>query len=472
MFSLEICTYKSCRFEKNINLNKFISFQPKIIKRYGYEAESHEVVTEDGYILTVHRIPSRTPETSKLPILLQHGLLDSSAGWIINGPNRSLAYQMADKGYDVWLGNARGNVYSKGHVSLSPSDQRFWNFSWHEMGYYDLPAVIDYLLNVTRSSSLYYVGHSMGTTMSYVLSSTRPEYNLKIKHLFSLAPVAFMSRATSPLRYLAPYAKNLELVTKWFGPGEFLPRNTLMNYILKYSCENSIFESKLCEHYIFIICGYDPQQFNMKLLPVILGHSPAGASTKTLVHFAQLIQSGEFAQFDYGEEENLKIYGTKEPPKYDFKKMSLPVTLYYGQNDLLANVKDVDLLYNILPNPKGMFRVNFSLFNHLDFLWSIDVNTLLNENIETIIDKGISDAFPLFTNAFSENKVFTLNVDRNNEHRMQKSKENFFYNFFGNDNNLESETKNTEYSLWNEFKEEVVMWKDSITDKLEVVKFW
>ena len=38
------------------------------------------------------------------------------------------AYILADIGYDVWLGNARGNTYSRSHVSLASDDPKFWDF--------------------------------------------------------------------------------------------------------------------------------------------------------------------------------------------------------------------------------------------------------------------------------------------------------------------------------------------------------
>lgn len=36
--------------------------------------------------------------------------------------------------------------------------------SFHEMGYYDLPAVIHFILNKTGQEQLYYIGHSEGST--------------------------------------------------------------------------------------------------------------------------------------------------------------------------------------------------------------------------------------------------------------------------------------------------------------------
>jgi lysosomal acid lipase/cholesteryl ester hydrolase len=61
--------------------------------KYGYPAENHTVTTADGYILTLHRIPysPKSPAAPNKPVIfLQHGLLCSSADWIILGPENSL----------------------------------------------------------------------------------------------------------------------------------------------------------------------------------------------------------------------------------------------------------------------------------------------------------------------------------------------------------------------------------------------
>jgi len=91
---------------------------------------------------------------------MQHGLLDSGGAWLYNDPDNSLAITLAKKGCDVWIGNNRGTTYSNKHVSLTDLDREYWDFTFNEMGKYDVPAFIDFILTNNKISKLTYFGHS------------------------------------------------------------------------------------------------------------------------------------------------------------------------------------------------------------------------------------------------------------------------------------------------------------------------
>ena len=59
---------------------------------HGYHVEVHSVLTEDGYVLGLHRIPygKNRQKGPRPPILLQHGIMCNSGDWILPGPNQSL----------------------------------------------------------------------------------------------------------------------------------------------------------------------------------------------------------------------------------------------------------------------------------------------------------------------------------------------------------------------------------------------
>ncbi|KYN29725.1 Lipase 3 [Trachymyrmex cornetzi] len=111
--------------------NYFIE-QLDLVKKYGYNGEVHEVITSDGYILKLHRLTGRTnfnnSQVQKPVAFVMHGLLCSSACFIISGPEKGLAFVLADAGYDVWLGNARGNVYSREHKLPAIRKELYWDF--------------------------------------------------------------------------------------------------------------------------------------------------------------------------------------------------------------------------------------------------------------------------------------------------------------------------------------------------------
>lgn len=165
----------------------------ELIASKGYLPQSHNVLTKDGYILEIHRINnnnnnnlSNIKDQNKPVVFLMHGLLDSSSTFVLNMPNQSLAFILADSGFDVWLGNTRGNVYGRKHIKYNINDIEFWNWSWDEIASNDLPAMINFILNYTNQNQLFYIGHSQGSLTAFAQLNNDLDLASKIRLFIGL----------------------------------------------------------------------------------------------------------------------------------------------------------------------------------------------------------------------------------------------------------------------------------------------
>ncbi|XP_029177595.1 lipase 3-like isoform X2 [Nylanderia fulva] len=362
------------------------------IKKSGYPFELHHVKTRDGYILAVHRIPSNqalcnnsTNTKNRRVVLIMHGLLGCSMDWVITGQNRSLAYLLSDNGYDVWLGNSRGTTNSKNHTRLSLESPEFWDFSWHEMGIYDLPAMIDYILQKTGQKQLFYIGFSQGTTQFWVLMSLRPEYNRKIKLMSALAPVAYTGHIGGLLRPLSFFANFFRKFYKYTGFFELLPNSNLEKMITYRFCREGLITEPICAFVIASIGGFSRGEVDHAHLAEYLQFAPAGCSLKQLVHYSMGIQNpGHFRPYDYGLIRNILVYRQFVPPEYPMQRITAPVILYNGLSDVLAHPNDVDILQQKLPNLLEKHTVTLKPLGHFDFVYGLNVPELV---YDYLIDK-------------------------------------------------------------------------------------
>ncbi|XP_021916185.1 lipase 3-like [Zootermopsis nevadensis] len=393
---------------------------PELINRHGYPVESHTLVTEDGYQLTLHRIPysakfrrrhspldnnplnsneagteseprgGRTDyafETSGKPaVFLQHGVLASSLDWVLTGPHKALGYKLSDAGYDVWMGNLRGTIYSTRHKNFSNTQPEFWNYSWHEIGMYDLPAMVDYVLRVTGHPDLYFVGHSMGATVAVVMLSERPQYNDKLKITILLAPVVKLQHNTSIFRHSAPLWKALQGVSSYSGLHGFPPNPQLIQRRLEPVCEEQYIGRGLCANILHTVAGYS-KELNQTLLPVLFGHYPTQTSTRTLSHFLQGMNTGKFSKYDYGLEDNMALYNHAEPSEYILGSISSPVAIFCGDSDPFTDPQDVSWLADQFPNLVGNYLVPSESFSHLSFLWATNVDEILYDPMIRLLDR-------------------------------------------------------------------------------------
>ena len=151
----------------------------------GFDFEEHKTLTEEGYILTTWRIPGRLNESSlersqRKPVMLQHGLFDTSYTWLMLNATDCLPIKLAQNGYDVWMTNSRGNLFSLEHTNPEYDSNvfysKFWDFTFHEMAVYDVTANIFYIKNTTGFEKINYIGHSQGTVQYFIQYTLNPTF--------------------------------------------------------------------------------------------------------------------------------------------------------------------------------------------------------------------------------------------------------------------------------------------------------
>ncbi|CAH2048206.1 unnamed protein product, partial [Iphiclides podalirius] len=358
----------------------------ELSQKYGYPAEEYNVTTDDGYILRIFRIPGKREAR---PLLVMHGILESSDTWIIRG-NSSLAVTFAALGYDLWFPNVRGNRYSRQHVRLNPDlDPEFWDYSIQEHGYYDLSAAIDLILNKTGAEKLSAIAYSQGNTIFYILTSTRPEYNSKIHLLIALAPVSYLNNVGTPLSTLINLSPIIYRTSLTLGVNEVFGDKSTVDTILKLFCPLPVIGYGVCiEGFIFPLAGRDVEELEASFIPILIGHFPTGTSLKNLYHFGQIGLRKRFAQFDYGIGENLLLYNSETPPQYDLEKVNIKVALFVAKNDAISTIPDVDILKDQLPDVVQYYVNERAEYNHADYPWARNNDKLLYPQIKKVLDEN------------------------------------------------------------------------------------
>ncbi|KAI5012837.1 hypothetical protein ZWY2020_025103 [Hordeum vulgare] len=344
------------------------------VEPFGYGCEEHTVTTQDGYILSLQRITSgrggesATSGGGNVPVLLQHGLMMDGMTWLMNSPNESLSYILADNGYDVWIANTRGTVYSLGHTSLSSSDPAYWNWSWDELASNDLSAMLQYVYDQSAQQKVHYVGHSLGTLIALAALSDQQQHVSMLRSAGLLSPIAFLNKVSSPLA-LAAADVFLAEALYWLGIDEFDPTGTAVHGLLTDICKLPGVD---CYHLMTSFTG-DNCCLDNSSVQTFLAHEPQASSTKNMVHLAQMIRRGIIAKYDYGDaSDNIKYYGQATPPVYNVSAIpdDFPLFLSSGGRDSLSDVQDVRRLEQALkPHDSDTLTVQYLAdYAHADFV--------------------------------------------------------------------------------------------------------
>lgn len=354
---------------------------------FGYPTEEYTVQTSDGYLLKLYRItgsPTSAPAEGKKVAMVIHGYWTTSIDWVKLGPNQSLPCILADEGYEVWLPNTRGNTLSRKHVSLSPNDPEFWDFTMHEVGVYDLPTVIDFALTTSGQQKLHYIGWSGSTNAFLALGSTIPSYMSKIQSAHLLSPASYYTHAFAPaFRAISPLPGMLGELFRVLGAGEFLPDSPFVRTFTAPCLKNTTLTDIACTNVLFLFAGYGSTQLDPSQMDQIFRYMPAGVSTKACIHVAQLTATTKYRQYDYGFFGNLLNYGSFSPPEYKLSQVNAPVALWSGDSDWLSSPIDANRLASALPSVKN--NTVLKNWNHVDMIWAKEVKPLLYDKIVQVM---------------------------------------------------------------------------------------
>ncbi|KAJ1340081.1 hypothetical protein BSLG_005292 [Batrachochytrium salamandrivorans] len=375
-----------------------LSTTEDFVSHWEFPFQTHYVTTKDGYILTLHRIPSskaeskaahsptshfqatqtsecetspnessnsgstplnngnrtsnsgsinRTAYAPKPVVLLWHGFLMCSEVWVCTpDPKGSLALTLAEAGYDVWLGNTRGNKYSCKHRKLRPTDEEFWNFSMDQLALCDLPDSVDYILRLTGVPSLSYIGFSQGTAQCFSALSLNQQLNSQINLFLALAPATkphgLENKTIDSLVHVSP-----EVIYLLFGRKALLSSALFWQSILTPSTFAWVIDFAC--HFLF---GWKSDYMDSK--PIVYRHLYSYSAVKIVVHWFQIMKTGRFQMYDDHPPMMPNAVEGYHVPRYPTSQIQTPIAIIYGGEDTLP---DMDYIIKNIQAPKFVLKI-------------------------------------------------------------------------------------------------------------------
>jgi len=360
-----------------------ISFQPtptskveKSIQSYaekcGCNCDVYEAITKDGFVLIIQNIyPSKITQQEKnqrTAVILQHGLLQNSEVFVTN-EEHSLAFYLANLGYDVWLGNNRGNSR---HVDLEDSCEEYWDWSLDDLAKFDFPTIVEFVISKISHSRVVYVGHSQGYAQAFAGVCLNPQLASKLKLLVGLAPPVFVR---SPSNFALNWMKSASSDTYFgfFGKTMFIPalkwiQNILpanVFCILAYGMFNYLFD-------------WGDSQWNKSRKFKYFQCTPTLTSSKLIFHWFKILKAGQLVGFSDSKEDE-QCYSPDN-------EIVCPIALFYGDKD---SVVDADRLLASSSKHNIQAAIKFEGFEHMDLIWAKNAHEKVYPHLHHVIQSAV-----------------------------------------------------------------------------------
>lgn len=238
-----------------------------------------------------------------------------------------------------------------------------------QFAFHDIPDSIDYILATTSQSSLSYVGFSQGTAQAFATLSIHPTLNDKVDVFIALAPA--MSPAGLRNGVVDALVKaSPEVLFLAFGRRSILSSATMWQSILYPPIFVRIIDMSLS-----FLFDWSSKNISIDQKLAAYPHLYSFTSTKSVVHWFQIIRNKSFQMFDDDVQAPLSLGASDRyyrVAKFPTRNIKTPIVLVYGGSDSLVDIKVM-----LKQLPRHTVAKEVPHFEHLDFLWGQEVETLV-----------------------------------------------------------------------------------------------
>lgn len=368
----------------------------------GYIIREYVVTTRDDYLLVVHKLEKhescRRPTNRSVNAgiaYFHHGLLTNSELFLLGSEkDKNLPYLLVDLGYEVWLGNNRGNKYSRKHLKLSVADKKYWNFSLDEFALYDIPDTIKYIKNYySTDRKITYIGFSQGCSQLFAALSLNPHLNDDIGLFVGLSP-AIVPRDLNHVILKAivdQTANDNSFLYNLFGERAILPSVAFWCWLMGPQLYQIVVDYSL--KFLF---GWNSKNISEEQKRVGYRHMFSNSSVKSIIHWFQIISARRFQMFDETCDiglsglaqfsHDLKLTTSRVAPFPIAHHLDVPMVLVYGDSDILVDIENTKLIivsHNGKMAEKLLETIKCPGYEHMDTLWG---NNVYNDVFEKVIE--------------------------------------------------------------------------------------
>lgn len=333
------------------------------VKLQGYEIEEFLVTTQDGFNIEIQHIvvpgESHAEFKRRYPVLMLHGLLQSSAAYCTSGEN-SLAFFLVKNGYDVWLGNNRCGFHPS-HVKLGSMNLGMWSWRIQELGTLDVPCLVDFVRSKRGVDKIAFVAHSQGTAQTFLAlaKDSLPELGTKLSSFCALSPAVY----TGPLvgRWFLSFLRHFSLPVYrlFFGYLSYMPLMMIMPKVMSTRLYSHLGYSMFRYMFQWNDKLWDPRYRDRQLL-----FSPVYVSAELMYWW---LGKGGFASRGC-------LFNHESPDHPWFDSRFPPLQLVVpGADNMVDPYKLINRMKQVEKFIQHVEVTEISEYSHLDVLWATDV---------------------------------------------------------------------------------------------------